>query len=208
MNLGGLINTKADEGAPQFSPSGKYFFFSRDDKKSESADEDWNVYFIETEALKLESLFETEKIMLKSELDISYASGTKLKSNGQSFTGTLVEYFPDGKPKMRREVKDGLADGLWMEWLENGNLRYKAEWKRNKGDGLWQYFHNNGQLRTEGFYRNDLAEGVHYTWHENGQLKVKGVYSNDKQEGRWVYLLPNGEIEKIEVFENGKKIVQ
>lgn len=208
VNLGGLINTKADEGAPQFSPSGKYFFFSRDDKKSESADEDWNVYFIETEALKLESLFELEKIVLKSEVDISYASGIRLKSNGQPFTGTLVEYFPDGKPKMRREVKEGLADGLWMEWLENGNLRYKAEWKRNKGDGLWQYFHNNGKLRTEGFYRNDLAEGVHYTWHESGQLKVKGVYSNDKQQGRWVYLLPNGETEKVEVFENGEKIVQ
>ena len=207
VNLGGLINTKADEGAPQFSPDGKYFFFSRDDTKVGSTDENWNLYFIETEALKLESLFEPEKIVRRGEINED-ASGMKLKSNGQLLTGKFVEYYPDGKPKMWREMKEGFAEGLWMEWLENGNLRYKAEWKRGKGDGLWQYFHDNGKLRYEGFLRNDLSEGVHYTWHENGQLKVKGVYSNDKQQGIWVYLLPNGETEKIEVYQDGKKIVR
>lgn len=206
-NLGSLINTKADEGVPRFSPDGKYFFFSRDDRKTDSADENWNLYFIETQTLNLESLFEPEKIVRQSEVD-GDVSGIKLKSNGQLFTGTLVEYYADGKPKMWREVKEGFAEGLWTEWLENGNLRYKAEWKRGAGDGLRQYFHDNGRLRSEGFYQNDLAEGVHYTWHENGQLRVKGVYRNNKQEGTWIYLLPNGETEKIEIFENGKKIVQ
>jgi DNA-binding GntR family transcriptional regulator/antitoxin component YwqK of YwqJK toxin-antitoxin module len=207
LSLGSLINSKADEGFPRFSPDGKYFFFSRDDKKAGSKDENWNLYFVETTALNLENLFEQEKIVRQSEItgDIS---DIKLKANGQMFTGKIVDHYADGRPKLWREVKNGFAEGLWMEWLENGNLRYKAEWKRGKGDGLWQYFHDNGTLSSEGFYEEDSAEGVHYFWHSNGQLKVKGVYRNNKQEGRWVYLLPSGETEKIEVFENGKKTTQ
>lgn len=206
-NLGNLINSDSEETSPKFSPDGNYFFFSRDDRKSESEDENWNLYFVETSALNLESLFEAEKVVRSDEIS-GDVSDIKLKSNGQVFTGKIVEYFPDGRPKLWREVKDGFADGLWLEWLENGNLRYRAYWKKGKGDGLWQYFHDNGTLRSEGFYNEDLAEGVHYEWHDNGQIRVKRIYRNNKQNGVLTFYLPSGEVEKVEIYENGVKVVQ
>lgn len=207
VNLDSLINTKANESSPKFSYDGKYFFFGRENLKAGEEDGIWSIYFVETAALKLETLFEQEKIVRSDEI-IRDVSGNKLKSNGQIFTGKVVEYFPDGRPKLWREVKDGFADGLWMEWLENGNLRYRAYWKKGKGDGLWQYFHDNGRIRAEGFYSEDLAEGVHYEWHDNGQLRVKRIYRNNKQTGVLTFYLPSGEVEKTEVYQDGKKIVQ
>jgi antitoxin component YwqK of YwqJK toxin-antitoxin module len=207
VNLGGLINTNANEGSPKFSSNGKYFFFSRENLKAGEEDGIWSILYVETAALKLETLFAQEKIVRADEVTDDLFN-IKLKSNGQIFTGKVVQYFPDGRPKLWREVKDGFADGLWMEWLENGNLRYRAYWKKGKGDGLWQYFHDNGKLRSEGFYSEDLAEGVHYEWHDNGQLRVKRIYRNNKQNGVLTFYLPSGEVEKVEVYQDGKKIVQ
>lgn len=204
-NLGPLINSGTDEANARFSRDGRYFFYSRDDRKSETADEDWNLYFIETAALMLESLFEKEVIVRSEEITGDVAN---IKLNGQNFTGKVVEFFPDGRPKLWREVKDGLADGLWMEWLEDGNLRYRAYWKKGKGHGLWQYFHDNGTLRSEGFYTDDLAEGIHTEWHDNGQIKVKRAYRSNKLNGVITFYKPNGEVEKVEVYDDGKKIVQ
>ncbi len=207
VNLGKLINTKDNEGATKFSYDGKYFFFSRETVKDGEEDGIWSIYFVETSALKLETLFEQEKIVRDNELNFG-GTGVRLKSTGELFTGKIVEYFADGKPKLWKQVKNGVTEGLWMEWFANGNLRYKAFWKQSKGDGLWQYFHENGRLRTEGFYAEDLAQGVHYEWHENGQIKVKRIYRDDKPIESWTYFLPNGEVEKVEVFENGKRVVQ
>ncbi len=207
VNLGKLINTKDNESSPKFSYDGKYFSFSRETVKEGEEDGVWSIYFVETAALQLETLFEQEKIVRDNELNFG-GTGVRLKSTGELFTGKIVDYFADGKPKIWKQVKNGVTEGLWMEWFANGNLRYKAFWKQSKGDGLWQYFHENGRLRTEGFYAEDLAQGVHYEWHENGQIKVKRIYRDDKPIGTWTYFLPNGEIEKVEVFADGKKIVQ
>ncbi len=207
VNLGKLINTKDNESSPKFSYDGKYFFFSRETIKEGEEDGIWSIYFVETSALNLEILLEQEKIVRGNELNFG-GTGVRLKSTGELFTGKIVDYYTDGKPKLWKQIKNGVTEGLWMEWFANGNLRYKAFWKQSKGDGLWQYFHENGRLRTEGFYAEDLAQGVHYEWHENGQIKVKRIYRDDKPIGIWTYFLPNGEVEKVEIFENGKKVVQ
>lgn len=207
VNLGNLINTKDNESSPKFSYDGKYFFFSRETVKEGEEDGIWSIYFVETAALKLETLLGQEKIVRDSELNYS-GNVIRLKSSGELFTGINAEYFADGKPKLWRQINNGVAEGLWMEWFANGNLRYKAFWKQNKGDGLWQYFHENGRLRTEGFYADDLAQGVHYEWHENGQLRVKRIYRDNKQTGVLTFYLPSGEVEKTEVYQDGKKIVQ
>ncbi|OAQ41953.1 hypothetical protein A5893_02210 [Pedobacter psychrophilus] len=56
-SIGNLVNTKAEESSPRFSPDGKYFFFGREFKKKPNEDGIWNVFFIETAYLNFETLF-------------------------------------------------------------------------------------------------------------------------------------------------------
>lgn len=56
-SIGNLVNTKAEESSPRFSPDGKYFFFGRETRKNPNEDGIWNIYFVETEYLNFESLF-------------------------------------------------------------------------------------------------------------------------------------------------------
>ena len=56
--IGSLINTKDEESSPRFSRDGKYFFFSRAENLGNYEYGEWSLYFIETESLHLENLFE------------------------------------------------------------------------------------------------------------------------------------------------------
>ncbi len=56
-SIGNLVNTKAEESSPRFSPDGKYFFFGREDRQNPNEDGIWNIFFMETAYLNLETLF-------------------------------------------------------------------------------------------------------------------------------------------------------
>jgi Tol biopolymer transport system component len=56
-NIGNLVNTKAEESSPRFSPDGKYFFFGREYRENPNEDGIWNIYFLETAYLHFETLF-------------------------------------------------------------------------------------------------------------------------------------------------------
>jgi len=61
INLGPNINSKREETAPKFSGDGSFFFFSRNEISSSKEDGDWNVYYIETKKLYLETLFKNHE---------------------------------------------------------------------------------------------------------------------------------------------------
>jgi dipeptidyl aminopeptidase/acylaminoacyl peptidase len=56
-SIGNLVNTKAEESSPRFSPDGKYFFFGREYRQNPKEDGIWNIYFVETTYLYIENLF-------------------------------------------------------------------------------------------------------------------------------------------------------
>ena len=60
VSIGKLVNTKAEEGSPRFSRDGEYFFFGREFRADPAKDGDYNIYYIETNALKLGNLFPNE----------------------------------------------------------------------------------------------------------------------------------------------------
>ena len=57
VNLGKLINSPNEEASPRFSPDGHYFFFSSNVGSSSDADGIWSIYYLETQYLSLERLF-------------------------------------------------------------------------------------------------------------------------------------------------------
>ena len=56
--IGNKINTKNEESSPRFSRDGKYFFFSRAENFGNYEYGEWSIYFVETDYLDLENLFE------------------------------------------------------------------------------------------------------------------------------------------------------
>jgi len=56
-NLGPVINSNYNEGAPRFSPDGKYFLFSSDRAENfdASGERIWSIYYMETQFLTIES---------------------------------------------------------------------------------------------------------------------------------------------------------
>jgi Tol biopolymer transport system component len=56
-SIGNLVNTKAEESSPRFSPDGKYFFFGREYRQNPNEDGVWNVFIVETEYLNFANLF-------------------------------------------------------------------------------------------------------------------------------------------------------
>ena len=59
VNLGPVVNTEGEEGAPRFSPDGHYFFFVHADNLGDDEYGSWDIHFIETRYLGLESLFDS-----------------------------------------------------------------------------------------------------------------------------------------------------
>ena len=55
--LGALVNTPAEESSPRFSPDGRYFFFGREIKTDPKKDGIWDIYYLETDALRFGKLF-------------------------------------------------------------------------------------------------------------------------------------------------------
>ncbi len=56
-SIGNLVNTKAEESSPRFSPDGKYFFFGREFRQNPQQDGIWSIYYIESKYLNFELLF-------------------------------------------------------------------------------------------------------------------------------------------------------
>lgn len=55
-NLGPVVNSNHNEGAPRFSPDGKYFFFTSDRAENfdASGERIWSIYYMETQFLTVE----------------------------------------------------------------------------------------------------------------------------------------------------------
>lgn len=56
--IGQLVNSKNEESSPRFSRDGKYFFFSRAKNLGNYEYGEWSIFFVETEYLNLEKIFE------------------------------------------------------------------------------------------------------------------------------------------------------
>jgi len=56
--IGSKVNSKNEESSPRFSRDGKYFFFSRAENLGNDEYGEWSIYFIETEYLDLDKLFQ------------------------------------------------------------------------------------------------------------------------------------------------------
>lgn len=95
------------------------------------------------------------------------------------------EYYPNGKLKLRIQVNNTIANGLYEEYYETGELKAKST------------------------YKNGLLIDTVFTYHKNGKLESKGIQKNNLPIGWWTYYNSQGRLnEKREILIiNGKSFL-
>ena len=66
--------------------------------------------------------------------------------------------------------KDSKLDGLCIEWYENGRKKIKGINKDGRRDGLWTWWYENGQKKEEVTFKDgEMISGK--KWNKDGSVK-------------------------------------
>lgn len=127
------------------------------------------------------------------------------KSTKEKFTGTFIEFFPNGNKMGTCDLKDGIPDGRRviyfangkisqdkmyksgvfegenLEYFENGNVKQEGLMKSGKSDGVWKIYYDNGNLQAVLTFVNGVEKGDYFQYDETGKL-VAQYYIVDGKE--------------------------
>ncbi len=98
-----------------------------------------------------------------------------------SYTGPLVDSYPNGQKKFEVNFVKGKPDGVMITWHENGQKETEASFVYGKREGPMTMWHANGKKKARGNWVNDKPDGPWVVWHENGQIAFEGSFRNGKQ---------------------------
>ncbi len=120
----------------------------------------------------------------------------------------IREFWPDGKPKLQKEVvrlhDDSVVNhGLYTRWFDNGNKEYESTYKDGRLNGIETAWHRNGVKWTEGHYEKGLRHGPHIAWDEEGRKRKEENYWEDKPHGTWIIWDKDGKVKWQAQFEHG-----
>ena len=124
-------------------------------------------------------------------------------------TQQVTENFPNGKPKIVREViydekKKQVNHGLWKRFHPTGKVAEQGNFQQGKAEGLFHYFHQDGTLAKQGSFKAGKADGVWKAWHTNGKPDFVGEYQNGQAEGVWNYWHPTEKLARKGEYRAGK----
>jgi len=131
-------------------------------------------------------------------------NGLKKSSVDAQVTGTIQEYYSNGKKKTVvtyqdqffseklntdavSKLKQSSRNGEKITYRENGRM-YSKESFNNKGlNGKFEYYGPKGLtvIKVE-FYKNGILDGKFAEYYLDGSIKAKGEYKNGKKTGVWV----------------------
>ncbi len=86
-------------------------------------------------------------------------------------------YYPNGRLKMKGEIRDSKRQGLWTSWYDSGIKWSEDTYSMGVKDGRTTSFYPNGQARYIGYYTNDVRSGIWRFYDEEGNLIKEENYS-------------------------------
>jgi len=125
-----------------------------------------------------------------------------------SFTGRMVEHYPDGALRSRSAVTNGLLHGLSEGWHTNGLLQVTEHFKEGVSHGLRTKWHLNGVKQSEASIVDGQLQGLFRKWHDNGTLAEQIELVNNQPEGVALAYFPSGSIKTRAVMQNGRPVEQ
>jgi antitoxin component YwqK of YwqJK toxin-antitoxin module len=81
--------------------------------------------------------------------------------------GTEQRFFPDKKPRIQIEWKDGAIHGTVITWYQNGAMQSKKELRGNIKQGLTMAWYPDGSIMLVEEYENDTLKKGRY--HKRGE---------------------------------------
>ncbi|HET7625948.1 MAG TPA: toxin-antitoxin system YwqK family antitoxin [Verrucomicrobiae bacterium] len=109
-----------------------------------------------------------------------------------TFTGWMVDFYPDGLRRSRSAISNGLLNGICEGWYTNGQLQIREHFVNSVSDGLREKWFENGQLESKAIIVNGKIEGVFRRWYENGQLAEQIEMKNGQPDGSALAFYPSG----------------
>lgn len=159
--------------------------------------------------------------------ELERSNGVWIKKNTkEKFTGTFIEYFPDGKKMGTCELKDGVPDGRRIvyfengntsqdkllkkgvyegtniEYFENGNVKQEGQMKAGKSDGIWKIYYENGNVQAVLTFENGVEKGDYFQYDETGKLVAQYYILDGKETYSKEFLNLNGKA--LDLQQKGK----
>ena len=130
------------------------------------------------------------------------------KDEGAPFTGIISETYPDGRPKSRTVLSNGVLQGVSEGWYTNGVLQVREHFVEGVSHGLREKWFDNGVKTSEATIKEGKIEGTFKRWHENGKLSEEVEMRGGNPNGTSVAYYPSGSLKARARLENGKVIEQ
>ncbi|WP_207433486.1 toxin-antitoxin system YwqK family antitoxin [Sabulibacter ruber] len=86
------------------------------------------------------------------------------------------EYYPNGKLKMKVELKDGKRHGVAFKYDSTGTLQIKSHWENGIENGPVFFYYPNGKVEQETVFKNGKPHGQLRAYAENGKLDYIADY--------------------------------
>jgi antitoxin component YwqK of YwqJK toxin-antitoxin module len=138
------------------------------------------------------------------------------------------ESYPDGKPRLEREMtRDArgqlIVQGAAKEWFENGQLAAKGRYTAGLKHGVWETWHENGEHASKGRFERGARKDKWSFWTAEGadDLERSGDYAleripdaaggvravgyrvDGRRQGVWRFLWPDGRLQFTGHYRNG-----
>lgn len=108
------------------------------------------------------------------------------------FTGILTENYPDGSPKSRSHVRDGLLHGISEGWFPDGTREIEEFFVKGVSHGSRTRWHPNGKLASKALVADGEISGKFQRWHTNGALAEEIAMLAGKPNGMSKSFRPDG----------------
>lgn len=120
---------------------------------------------------------------------------------------TVEEYWPDGKLRLRKEVRrlpdgSGVDHGQYARWYPNGQMEYECFFVEGKKHEVTTMWHRNGQVWTQDHHVHGVRHGLFRTWDDQGRLRKEEHYCDGLPCGTWTVWDAGGKV-KIKVEKGG-----
>ena len=99
---------------------------------------------------------------------IMYVQNNGNKGFKKLYTGTIREYYSNGKIKSEYSYKEGKENGLFIQWYENGKKKQEGTSYNGEWNGTIISWWENGQKSSEVIYKDDFLINVKGRWDQDG----------------------------------------
>lgn len=131
-----------------------------------------------------------------------------LEGEAGPFTGIMVEQYPEGAPKSRSELVEGVLHGVSEGWHPNGVLQVREQFKAGVSNGTRYRWFDDGVPHTRAEIVEGQLHGIFLRWYENGALAERIEMRNGEPDGASLAYYSSGYLKASAEMARGKVVRQ